>query len=240
MATFISITALVVLSVLATAVGRRSIGIVTAGTSVVSQRFGAFHKALEPGPHLRIPGVDVWQVVPLTPFVRQCQARALTRDHLGIAMTVGVEVRVINSILYAQRQSLFDRNIRSILGSALHELIAQTEHHEVFEKTANFRDQLHFALDRKVERYGLIVEEIHLHSAIPDRRALQLRRAAELAAAEDEAAIRLAERSAAVRQVEAEAQAEALNTLAAGVRDANDAQLQVIRLAMLKDMNGGR
>lgn len=240
MATIITITALVVLPVLATTVGRRCIGIVTAGTSVVSLRFGAFHRALEPGPHLRIPGIDQWLVVPLAPFVRNCQIRAHSRDRLQVTVATGVELRVVNSMQYAHHQAVFERNVSSILGSAVHELIAQTEHDELFEKSANFRDQLHFAVDRKVERYGLVVEDVHLQTAAPDRRAMRLRRQIELAGMEDEVALRAAERAATTRQVEAEAQAEALVTVAAAARDANDAQIQMMRLAMLRDFGTQR
>jgi regulator of protease activity HflC (stomatin/prohibitin superfamily) len=214
----------------------RSFKTVQAGTVAVVLRFGKPIRVLEPGLQRRLPGADEWFIVKLAPFVRPLVARSIAHDGIDIGVRASVQLRVIDVERFAHHQTVFEQNARAILNSAANELIGQHDHDELMLKREQFRDQLRFTIDHRLERFGLSAEEVFLEALEPSRSAAALRAAAAQRQIRGEVLVGEARLHQALEVISAEGRAGALKAIDAVAAQAHPNTMRLAHLELLRQI----
>jgi regulator of protease activity HflC (stomatin/prohibitin superfamily) len=215
-------------------IASRSLQTVKAGTQVVRFRFGAHVGELDPGLHVRTPGVEQWLPVKLGAFMRPLVNRSIAHDGLEIGVRASVEMHVISAPLFARHQTVFEQNFSTIFGSAANELIGQHDHDEVLLKREQFRDQLRFTIDQRLERFGLTVDEVYLDAIQPDFQAAQLRSISSRFAMQSEVVLAQAALNRRLQLLETETRADALRLINDVAKNLHPNTVQLAQLDLLR------
>jgi regulator of protease activity HflC (stomatin/prohibitin superfamily) len=215
-------------------IASRSFGTVKAGTEVVLFRFGAHVGELQPGLHSRTPGVEQWLPVKMGAFMKPLASRSIAHDGLEIGVRATVHMHVISAPLYARHKGVFETNFTSIFGSAANELIGQHDHDEVLLKREQFRDQLRFTIDQRLERFGLTVDEVYLDAIQPDFQAALLRGISSRFGMQSEVALAQAALHKRLQALETETRVDALRLINEVAKTLHPNTLQLAQMDVLR------
>jgi membrane protease subunit HflK len=137
----------------------------------VVKRFGAYHTITAPGPHLKLPFIDVVETVNVDQVNKfQHRAQMLTKDENIVDISVEVQFRVQDAADFLFQDANPGKTIRGSMESTLREVIGKNNLDEII--TAN-RAGIALAVKLGTQdllnlyRTGLQVTEINIQNAQP-------------------------------------------------------------------------
>ncbi len=135
----------------------------------VIQRFGAYHSASGPGPHLKLPWVDTVQVVnvdQINKFIHRAQM--LTKDENIVDVTVEVQFRILDAADFLFQDANPGNTIHGSMESALREVIGKSNLDEIITEN---RGGIALAVQQGTQdllelyRTGLSVTNVNIQDA---------------------------------------------------------------------------
>lgn len=152
-----------------------SLRVVEAGTSVITLRFGRPHRTLEPGLHVRLPGVDVWCPVVMGTQRQTFASDAVTADHQRVRISGELRFRVRSAPDFLHAERTFRGSLPATCEAVAGELVARHDLDQLIVKREQLRDELRFSIEDRVAFAGVSVEDVQIVTIEPAFRIGRLR-----------------------------------------------------------------
>lgn len=200
-----------------------SVKVVTSGYAIVVERFGKYHRTLEPGWHIVIPIIDfVRGKVSLKQQIVEIEPQSvITRDNVGVSIDNVVFFQVVSP-----RDALYNiENYRSgvVYSSAINmrDCVGSLQLDEILSERAKLNMQILASVESITKKYGVEILSVEIKNIIPPTEIITSMEAVMASERQKRAAILRAEGEKQAAITIAEGQKQSIILEAEGEKESN-------------------
>jgi regulator of protease activity HflC (stomatin/prohibitin superfamily) len=217
----------------------KGVRIVPQGEEWIVERLGKYHGTLKPGLNVVIPYIDkiAYQLVTKDIILDVQEQEVITRDNAVILTNAIAFVKVTDPVKAVYGVTDFSEAIRNLIMTTLRSIVGEMELDEALSSRDKIKARLRESIADEAVDWGLTVKSVEIQDIKPSQsmqRAMELQAAAErerkaavtkaegakqAAILEAEARLESAKRDANAQVMLAEASAESIRRVSAGIGD---------------------